>query len=55
MATTLFNRGGQIFFYICVCLYLFGDLTIYSAAIGKTLVDLSWYVRFYNLLFVIFP
>nr|BAN21333.1 conserved hypothetical protein [Riptortus pedestris] len=41
MATTLFNKGGQLFFYICVCLYLYGDLTIYSAAIGKTLVDLT--------------
>lgn len=41
MATTLFSKTGQYLFYICLCLYLYGDLTIYSAAIAKTIVDTS--------------
>lgn len=45
MATTLFSRTGQFSFYVCLCLYLYGDLTIYSAAIGKTLVDLSCNIK----------
>ncbi|BES91967.1 Transmembrane protein 104 [Nesidiocoris tenuis] len=39
MASTVFNRFGQILFFVCLCVYLYGDLTIYSAAVAKTLVD----------------
>jgi len=41
MASTVFNKFGLILFYICLCLYLYGDLTIYSAAVAKSLVDAS--------------
>ncbi|XP_073991051.1 transmembrane protein 104 homolog isoform X2 [Rhodnius prolixus] len=41
MATTLYSKSGQYIFYICLCLYLYGDLTIYSAAVAKTIVDTS--------------
>uniref|UniRef100_A0A0A9X4J8 Transmembrane protein 104 n=1 Tax=Lygus hesperus TaxID=30085 RepID=A0A0A9X4J8_LYGHE len=39
MANTVFNHYGQILFYICLCVYLYGDLTIYSAAVSKSIVD----------------
>ncbi|KAK9505655.1 hypothetical protein O3M35_009656 [Rhynocoris fuscipes] len=41
MATILYNKIGKYVFYICLCLYLYGDLTIYSAAIAKTIVNTS--------------
>lgn len=39
MATLLFPRVGQILFFFCFCLYLFGDLAIYSATVSDSLVD----------------
>ncbi|KAF6213342.1 hypothetical protein GE061_011061 [Apolygus lucorum] len=39
MANTVFNHYGQFLFYICLCVYLYGDLTIYSAAVSKSIVD----------------
>ncbi|XP_014262458.2 transmembrane protein 104 homolog [Cimex lectularius] len=38
MALLLFNKLGLTLFYIFLCLYLYGDLTIYSAVISKTIV-----------------
>uniref|UniRef100_A0A1B0GCL1 Amino acid transporter transmembrane domain-containing protein n=1 Tax=Glossina morsitans morsitans TaxID=37546 RepID=A0A1B0GCL1_GLOMM len=40
MATLFFNDVGRILFYLCICIYLYGDLSIYSAAIAKSLRDL---------------
>lgn len=42
MATIFFNDFGRISFYLCICIYLFGDLSIYSAAISKSLCDILW-------------
>lgn len=39
MAAVLFSRTGRILFFLCFSLYLFGDLSIYAAAVGKSLVD----------------
>ncbi|XP_054289417.1 transmembrane protein 104 homolog [Macrosteles quadrilineatus] len=39
MAALLFNRGGRLAFFLCFVSYLFGDLSIYAAAIGQSLVD----------------
>ncbi|KAM7353143.1 transmembrane protein 104 homolog isoform 2-T2 [Cochliomyia hominivorax] len=40
MATLFFNDFGRVFFYLCISIYLYGDLSIYSAAIAKSLRDL---------------
>lgn len=42
MATLFFNDFGRVFFYLCISIYLYGDLSIYSAAIAKSLRDLFW-------------
>ncbi|KRT85192.1 Amino acid transporter [Oryctes borbonicus] len=39
IASLYFNRWGIILFYISLCIYLYGDLAIYAAAIGKSLAD----------------
>jgi hypothetical protein len=36
---------GIIFSYITLCVYLFGDLTIYSATVPKSLMNLVWSVH----------
>lgn len=41
MATIFFNKFGVILFYACLIVYLCGDLTIYMAAVAKTLADVS--------------
>lgn len=33
---------GITLFYICVIIYLFGDLAIYAAAVPKSLRDVAW-------------
>lgn len=35
-----FNKAGKITFYICLTAYLYGDLSIYGAVIGKSSVDI---------------
>uniref|UniRef100_A0A1A9WW97 Amino acid transporter transmembrane domain-containing protein n=1 Tax=Glossina brevipalpis TaxID=37001 RepID=A0A1A9WW97_9MUSC len=40
MAALFFNDMGRVLFYLCICIYLYGDLSIYSAAIAKSLRDL---------------
>lgn len=37
MATLFFNRVGIFLFYLCMVLYLYGDLAIYAAAVPKSL------------------
>lgn len=42
MAGLFFNNTGRILFYLCLAIYLYGDLSIYSAAVGKSLRDVIW-------------
>ena len=44
MADYFFPRIGVKLFYITIAVYLFGDLAIYSAAISKSLRDVTWSV-----------
>lgn len=44
MANMFFPKLLVTVFYICIALYLYGDLAIYSAAIAKSLRDVSWSV-----------
>lgn len=39
MAHLLFNRKGNIAFYACTIVYLYGDLAIY--AVGRHLIDIQ--------------
>lgn len=39
MSTIFFPPLGSMMFYICIAIYLYGDLSIYSAAVSKTLRD----------------
>ncbi len=43
MAALFFNRTGTILFYICLIIYLYGDLAIYSAAVPKNMRDMFCY------------
>lgn len=40
MAALYFNKFGRSLFYISLCVYLYGDLAIYTAAISKTISDI---------------
>jgi hypothetical protein len=33
---------GVNIFYICLAIYLYGDLAIYAAAVPKSLRDVAW-------------
>ncbi|CAH3996822.1 unnamed protein product [Pieris brassicae] len=39
MANLFLNKTGQTMLYCILCVYLYGDLTIYSAAASKSLMD----------------
>ncbi|CAF0832719.1 unnamed protein product [Didymodactylos carnosus] len=39
MAQMFLNRTGIAIFYICICLYLYGDLAIYGSAVPKSIRD----------------
>ncbi|XP_062534081.1 transmembrane protein 104 homolog [Armigeres subalbatus] len=39
MANLFFGRVGRFLFYFCLAVYLYGDLSIYSAAVAKSLRD----------------
>ncbi|XP_030840130.1 transmembrane protein 104 isoform X2 [Strongylocentrotus purpuratus] len=41
MASMFFNKIGQILFYICLIVYLYGDLAIYAVAVPKSLRDIT--------------
>lgn len=40
MAALYFNKFGRALFYFSLCIYLYGDLAIYTAAISKTMCDI---------------
>lgn len=39
MAGLFFNDFGRAMFYVCIAIYMYGDLSIYSAAVAKSLRD----------------
>ncbi|CAG9094479.1 unnamed protein product [Plutella xylostella] len=39
MANLFLNHTGRNMFYITLCVYLYGDLSIYSAAVAKSVMD----------------
>ncbi|XP_053694923.1 transmembrane protein 104 homolog [Sabethes cyaneus] len=39
MANLFFGRNGRFVFYFCLAVYLYGDLSIYTAAVSKSLRD----------------
>jgi len=41
MASLFFSRGGRNLFYICLVIYLYGDLAIYGAAVAKSVRDVT--------------
>ncbi|XP_011639469.1 transmembrane protein 104 homolog isoform X1 [Pogonomyrmex barbatus] len=41
MASIFFNKFGTTLFYLCFAVYLYGDLSIYSAAVAKSLADVA--------------
>ncbi|XP_034941487.1 transmembrane protein 104 homolog [Chelonus insularis] len=41
MASLFFSKTSITLFYICLAVYLYGDLSIYAAAIGRTLADVA--------------
>ncbi|KOC60132.1 Transmembrane protein 104 like protein [Habropoda laboriosa] len=41
MASLFFNKFGATLFYLCFAIYLYGDLSIYGAAVAKTLADVA--------------
>ncbi|KAL0101048.1 hypothetical protein PUN28_018720 [Cardiocondyla obscurior] len=41
MASIFFNRFGTTLFYLCFAVYLYGDLSIYGAAVAKSLADVA--------------
>ena len=40
MARMFFNKFGMILFYLCMIVYLYGDLAIYAAAVPKNVVSI---------------
>jgi len=45
MATALFPKWGSCLFYLCIAVYLYGDLSIYASAMAKSLGDVIWLVE----------
>ncbi|XP_033333594.1 transmembrane protein 104 homolog [Megalopta genalis] len=41
MASIFFNKFGTSLFYLCFAIYLYGDLSIYGAAVAKTLANVA--------------
>lgn len=39
LAGFFFRPLGRLLFYLCMCIYLYGDLSIYNAAVAKSLTD----------------
>ncbi|CAH2037777.1 unnamed protein product, partial [Iphiclides podalirius] len=39
MANLFLNKSGRTMFYCTLCVYLYGDLSIYSAAVAKSIMD----------------
>lgn len=40
MTQLFFNKTGRFLFYLALCIYLYGDLSIYAVSISKTISDL---------------
>ncbi|XP_041364868.1 transmembrane protein 104-like isoform X2 [Gigantopelta aegis] len=53
MAKLFFNPVGEKLFYLCIAIYLYGDLSIYAAAVPKSLRDTvcTWRPNLSNLTF----
>lgn len=41
MASIFFNKIGLTLFYLCFAIYLYGDLSIYGAAVAKSVADVA--------------
>ena len=41
MASMFFSPMGRTLFYLCITVYLYGDLAIYGAAVAKSLRDVA--------------
>ena len=41
MASLFFSRGGRNMFYLCLVIYLYGDLAIYGAAVAKSVRNVA--------------
>jgi len=41
MASVFFSQTGRNMFYLCLAIYLYGDLAIYAAAIAKSIRDVA--------------
>lgn len=41
MATIFFDKLGTSLFYVCLIVYLYGDLSIYATVIGKSMADVA--------------
>lgn len=41
MASLFFNRTGRSLFFLCIVVYLYGDLSIYAAAVSKSLMEVA--------------
>lgn len=41
MSSLFFNRTGRNLFYVCLAIYLYGDLAIYGAAVSKSIRDVA--------------
>ena len=42
MANMFYHPIGIVLYYICICLYLYGDMSIYAAAIPKSFKTAVW-------------
>lgn len=42
MAGMFFNDVGRLLFYLCIAIYLYGDLSIYSAVVAQSVRDVLW-------------
>ncbi|KAI4480819.1 PREDICTED: transmembrane protein 104 homolog [Polistes canadensis] len=41
IASIFFNKFGTTLFYLCLAIYLYGDLSIYGAAVAKSVADIA--------------
>lgn len=41
MASMFFTKAGVTAFYVCLSVYLYGDLSIYGTAIAKSVADVA--------------
>ena len=41
MSSMFFSRTGRNLFYLCLVIYLYGDLAIYAAAVSKSIRDVA--------------